>query len=88
MKRRIGWSGLINLLVVPGIVGVTAAQQPKPGGTLRVACETVVTGLDHRLSLGIQAYDVKGNLFNRKPSFLRPITRDRDGDQSLNLPSA
>jgi peptide/nickel transport system substrate-binding protein len=40
------------------------AQQPKPGGTLRVAWEADVTGLDPHLSTGVQAYRVLGNLFN------------------------
>jgi ABC-type transport system substrate-binding protein len=40
------------------------AQQPKPGGTLLVAWEADVTGLDPHLSPGIQAYFVVGNLFN------------------------
>lgn len=40
------------------------AQQPKPGGTLRVAYESDVSGLDPHLSPGIQAWHVVGNLFN------------------------
>ena len=40
------------------------AQQPKSGGTLRVAWESDVTGLDPHLSAGIQAYRAVGNLFN------------------------
>lgn len=64
MKRHLGWSMLIALLVVLGLVGFTAAQQPKPGGTLRVAWEADVTGLDPHLSPGIQAYYVEGNLFS------------------------
>jgi hypothetical protein len=41
---------LIGLLVVLGLVGFAAAQQPKPGGALRVAWEADVTGLDpHRM---------------------------------------
>ena len=35
MTRHIGWSRLVRLLVVLGLVGSVAAQQPKPGGTLR-----------------------------------------------------
>jgi ABC-type transport system substrate-binding protein len=49
------------LLVVP----LSAwAQQPKPGGTLQVAWEADVSGLDPRLSPGAQAGYVMGNLFN------------------------
>jgi ABC-type transport system substrate-binding protein len=40
------------------------AQQPKLGGTLRVAWESDVPGLDPHLSPGLQAYGVVGNLFN------------------------
>src|SRR3989454_10431798 len=64
MKRNIGWSMLIGLLVALVFGGLALAQQPKPGGTLRVAWEADVTGLDPHLSPGIQAYFVLGNLFN------------------------
>jgi peptide/nickel transport system substrate-binding protein len=40
------------------------AQQPQSGGTLRVAYESDVAGLDPHLSPGIQAWHVVGNLFN------------------------
>jgi ABC-type transport system substrate-binding protein len=40
------------------------AQQPKPGGTLRVAWEADVAGMDPRLSPGAQAGYIMGNLFN------------------------
>jgi ABC-type transport system substrate-binding protein len=40
------------------------AQQPKPGGTLRVAYEAEISGLDPHVSPGIQAWHVVGNLFN------------------------
>lgn len=40
------------------------AQQPKPGGTLRVAWEADIAGLDPRLSPGAQAGYIMGNLFN------------------------
>jgi ABC-type transport system substrate-binding protein len=52
----VGW-----LLLVPLVAW---GQQPKPGGTLRVAWEADVTGLDPHTSPGIQAYYVVGNLFN------------------------
>jgi peptide/nickel transport system substrate-binding protein len=38
--------------------------EPKPGGTLRVAWEADVTGFDPGFSRGIQAYYLKGNIFN------------------------
>jgi ABC-type transport system substrate-binding protein len=40
------------------------AQQPKPGGTLRVAYESDLTGLDPHISFGVQAWHVVGSLFN------------------------
>ena len=64
MKRHSGWSLLLGLLVVIGVVGLVAAQQPRPGGTLRVAWEADISGLDPHLSFGMQARLVVGNLFN------------------------
>ncbi len=64
MKRHITWSMLIALLIVLGLVGVAAAQQPRSGGTLRVAWEADISGLDPHLSFGMQARLVVGNLFN------------------------
>jgi ABC-type transport system substrate-binding protein len=51
---------LASLLLLP----VGWAQQPKPGGTLRVAWEADISGLDPHLSFGMQARHVVGNLFN------------------------
>jgi peptide/nickel transport system substrate-binding protein len=56
--------GLIIAIVASLLLPAAWAQQPKPGGTLRVAWEADVTGLDPHLSTGIQAYFVVGNLFN------------------------
>ncbi len=64
MTRYIRWSLHIALLVVLGLIGIAAAQQPKPGGTLRVAWEADLTGLDPHLTQGLQAFHVMGNLFN------------------------
>ena len=64
MAQHMRGSMLIGLLVVLAFVGLTAAQQPTPGGTLRVAWEADVPGLDPHLSPGIQAWYVEGNLFN------------------------
>ena len=50
MKRHMTWSMLIVLLIVLGLVGVAAAQQPRSGGTLRVAW--VVDGLTTSTSDG------------------------------------
>jgi hypothetical protein len=54
MQRYITWSLLIALLIVLGLVGVAAAQQPKYGGTLRVAQESDMTGFDPHWSHGLQ----------------------------------
>jgi hypothetical protein len=58
---------LASLLLIPA----AWAQQPKPGGTLRVAWEADVAGLDPRLSPGAQAGYVMGNLFNRPTHLLQ-----------------
>jgi peptide/nickel transport system substrate-binding protein len=54
------------LTVVCLLLGQSIAwgQQPKPGGTLRVAWEADATGFDPGFSRGLQAYYIKGNLFN------------------------
>ncbi|MBI3327052.1 MAG: ABC transporter substrate-binding protein [Nitrospinae bacterium] len=62
--RCCGWAlaavlGLV--LVAPGWLW---AQQPKSGGTLRVAWEADITGLDPHTSSGLQAQRMVGNLFN------------------------
>ena len=46
MKRPIMWSMLIALCIILGLVGLAATQQPRYGGTLRVAWEQDVTGFD------------------------------------------
>jgi ABC-type transport system substrate-binding protein len=64
MKRHSGWSIGIVLLIVLGFLGLASSQQPKAGGTLRVAWEADLTGLDPYLSPGVQSWHVVGNLFN------------------------
>ncbi len=64
MKRHRGWSMLIGLLVVLGVVSLAAAQQPRYGGTLRVAWEADMTGFDPHWSPGLQVHYMVGNLFN------------------------
>jgi ABC-type transport system substrate-binding protein len=64
MKRRGGWSIGISLLIVLGLLSFVSAQQPKRGGTLRVAWEADITGLDPYISPGVQSWYVVGNLFN------------------------
>src|SRR5215813_1290682 len=62
-RRRIGlMSAMVGFLLLTPIA--LWAQQPKSGGTLRVAWESDLTGLDPHISTGIQAYRVVGNLFN------------------------
>ena len=66
MKRyRLGIGLLVTmigfLLPLPSVVW---AQQPKAGGTLRVAWEADLSGIDPHVSSGLQAYRVVGNLFN------------------------
>jgi ABC-type transport system substrate-binding protein len=53
---------MVSLVLLGAIAAL--AQQPKSGGTLKVAWEADVTGLDPRLSPGAQAWYVMGNLFN------------------------
>jgi ABC-type transport system substrate-binding protein len=55
---------LIALCLVLGLVGLAAAQQPRDGGTLRVAWEQDVTGFDPHTSPGLQVHYIVGSLFN------------------------
>ena len=64
MKQHITWSMLIALCIVLGLVGLAAAEQPRDGGTLRVAWEQDVTGFDPHWSAGLQNIYIAGNLFN------------------------
>jgi len=64
MKRHSGWSVFIGLLLVVGLIGLADAQQPRSGGTLRVAWEQDVTGFDPHWSPGLQVQYIVGNLFN------------------------
>jgi ABC-type transport system substrate-binding protein len=64
MKRHAGWSMLTTLLIVLGLIAFANAQQPRSGGTLRVAWEQDVTGFDPHWSAGLQNIYIAGNLFN------------------------
>jgi ABC-type transport system substrate-binding protein len=64
MKRCITWALLLALPAVLLLVADVGAQQPKSGGTLRVAWEADITGLDPYISPGVQSWFVVGNLFN------------------------
>ena len=56
MKRHITWSMLVVLFIVAGLVGLAAAQQPRSGGTLRIAQESDMTGFDPHWSPGLQVW--------------------------------
>jgi ABC-type transport system substrate-binding protein len=58
------WSMLSALLIVAGLLGLAVAQQPRYGGTLRIAWEQDVTGFDPHWSAGLQNVYLAGNLFN------------------------
>ena len=64
MKRHIGWAVLVGLLVVLGLNGVATAQQPRSGGTLKIAFESDVPGIDPHTTLGVQVQVLIPNLFN------------------------
>src|SRR5262245_27049416 len=56
---------LLFLMAILLLMPFTAwAQQPKSGGTFRVAWEADASGMDPRLSAGAQSGYVMGNLFN------------------------
>ena len=58
----IGW-----VMVCASAVG---AQQPKSGGTLRIAWEADITGLDPHMSAGIQAQWMVGNIYKESMTLL------------------
>jgi ABC-type transport system substrate-binding protein len=58
------WCMLLSLGCVLWAPWLAWAQLPKSGGTLRVAWEADVTGLEPAVSIGVQAFYIKGNLFN------------------------
>jgi ABC-type transport system substrate-binding protein len=64
MTRRSICPTLLASLMLLSLVAIAMAQQPKSGGTLRVAWEADITGMDPHLSPGIQSWHVVGNLFN------------------------
>ena len=68
MPRYIARSILVSLVILSVFsvvfIGVAAAQQPKPGGTLKIAFESDVPGLDPHTSLGVQVQVLIPSLFN------------------------
>jgi peptide/nickel transport system substrate-binding protein len=63
MSRRLFHGTLMSLLCL-AVFGSAIAGEPRRGGTLRIAYEADITGLDPHTSLGIQAMYVEQNLFN------------------------
>jgi len=64
MTRHTHCSLLLTLLLVLSLAGLVVAEQPRYGGTLRVAWEQDVTGFDPHWSIGLQVIYLVGNLFN------------------------
>jgi ABC-type transport system substrate-binding protein len=77
-RRRCGPMMAMALLFLLSPLAVWA-QQPKSGGTLRVAWEADLTGIDPHVSAGLQAYRVVGNLFNSL------LTIDAEAPNSLEI---
>jgi ABC-type transport system substrate-binding protein len=63
MPRRLVQFIALSLLCLT-VVGVALAGEPRRGGTLRIAYEADITGMDPHTSLGIQAMYVEQNLYN------------------------
>jgi peptide/nickel transport system substrate-binding protein len=64
MMRASIFRALIALALLLGWSAAPAAQQPRYGGTLRVAWEQDVTGFDPHWTPGLQVQYLAGNLFN------------------------
>jgi len=68
MTRYTARSILVSLVILSVFstvfIGVAVAQQPKPGGTLKIAFESDVPGLDPHTSLGVQVQVLIPSLFN------------------------
>ena len=58
------WMLTMVLGLLMAFTGWASAQQPKPGGTLRIAWEADITGLDPHTSAGLQAQWMTGNIYN------------------------
>jgi ABC-type transport system substrate-binding protein len=64
MTRHIGRSIVISFVAVLVCTGITLSQQPKSGGTLKIAFESDVPGIDPHTSLGVQVQVLIPSLFN------------------------
>jgi ABC-type transport system substrate-binding protein len=64
VQRQVAWWCAVLVVGLLLVQPLAWGAEPKPGGTLRVAWEADVTGFDPGFSRGIQAYYLKGNIFN------------------------
>jgi peptide/nickel transport system substrate-binding protein len=64
MTQQVGRSILCSLVIFLVFTGIAAAQQPKHGGTLRIAFESDVPGMDPHTSLGVQVQVLIPSLFS------------------------
>jgi peptide/nickel transport system substrate-binding protein len=64
MTCQIGRSILISFVAVLICTGIALSQQAKSGGTLKIAFESDVPGMDPHTSLGVQVQVLIPNLFN------------------------
>jgi peptide/nickel transport system substrate-binding protein len=61
---RRSWVFLAVIGLLLALPGAMSAQQPKSGGTLKIAWEADITGLDPHMSAGLQAQWITGNIYN------------------------
>ena len=64
MTRQVGRLILISVITLLILTGIATAQQPKHGGTLKIAFESDVPGMDPHISLGVQVQVLIPSLFN------------------------
>jgi ABC-type transport system substrate-binding protein len=64
MMCQTGRSILISFVAVLACAGIALAQQPISGGTLKIAFESDVPGMDPHTSLGVQVQVLIPSLFN------------------------
>ncbi|MGH8056677.1 MAG: ABC transporter substrate-binding protein, partial [Candidatus Entotheonellia bacterium] len=64
MQQKFAQSMLISLMALCVLIGIAMAQQPKAGGTLKIAFESDVPGMDPHTSLGVQVQVLIPSLFS------------------------
>lgn len=64
MRRHVGRTLFLSLVTLLVVTGLATPQQPKPGGTLKIAFESDVPGMDPHTSLGVQVQVLIPILFN------------------------